>query len=946
MRTEVIVEATVSPAGRLSSAVWVAGALAGRADEQVVPVEVSEVWSALDLPAAVASDRLADAGRRLGRVLFGDDAGVVVAGLIDGLRPDDEVEVVLRAAGEAVVLPVELTRLMMEAGTEVGPLGLLPGVSVSRTLADPDSIPGSAPPVRAASVPVALGGPVKILAAVAAPDETKTLSVPLDSEAEMQSVLSAVTPVAGGSGVEVNILEVASLDQLRTALGRDAYHVLHLSAHGSQDVIELEDEDGSPQLVTARELVGVLRHGGRPVPLIVLSSCAGAAGAQAMAAGLVRQGADRVIAMLAPVTDSYATMLAGQLYASLAAHPDQPAGKALAQARYQVERIRGLTAAARPVMPEFGLVTLLTARGDGPLTDSSAPVQPLTAPVVTPSGRSALDLPIGSLIGRRQQVRKVMGALRRTPAAVAQHGHARGVQLTGIGGIGKTAVAGRAITRLRAEGWLAAIHEGRWNPAALITAAAEAVSEVQPAGDTADLKDIADAKVLSDIARRLNDTDTDDVAGLNLITELLAGHRFIVVFDDFEQNLTPSGDGFIDPAFADVFATFTAAARKGGLLITSRYPLPGERANLIRVPIPPLSRAELGRMLLRMPALRDLDPEAGRLIARLIGGYPRLIELTDALLRNGHANVSHVHAKLRALAKQTGVGIEPGLTLGEAVNQAVILGSADILLSELTATLTKGQATILAQVAVSPEPVTVGDLRHALTAAVAGPGHGDREDERRPDMASAADLDADVRRLADLTLLTGGPSIGMSSWTADLVTRNLDPQELTARHAQALVMRRDRVQEGRGGYEDLVAIARHGAALGAYADVADFVTQAVQIMPGTLARLAYLADVQPLIPQSQPAWLNVADMQVLALMESGDLTGATLKARAFHQQLQELSAANPSDTSCQQGLAVSFTRLGDLAEAGGDVATARSHHQDALDISARLAGLAPSDAGR
>jgi hypothetical protein len=87
LRTEVIVEATMSASGRLSSAVWVAAALAGRLDEKVVPVEVSEVWSALDLPAAVVSDRIADAGRRLGRVLFGAAAGGVVAGLVNSLRP-------------------------------------------------------------------------------------------------------------------------------------------------------------------------------------------------------------------------------------------------------------------------------------------------------------------------------------------------------------------------------------------------------------------------------------------------------------------------------------------------------------------------------------------------------------------------------------------------------------------------------------------------------------------------------------------------------------------------------------------------------------------------------------------------------------------------------------------------------------------------------------------
>ena len=43
--------------------------------------------------------------------------------------------------------------------------------------------------------------------------------------------------------------------------------------------------------------------------------------AQAMAVGLVERGADRVIAMLAAVTDGYATQLARRFYRELAARP-------------------------------------------------------------------------------------------------------------------------------------------------------------------------------------------------------------------------------------------------------------------------------------------------------------------------------------------------------------------------------------------------------------------------------------------------------------------------------------------------------------------------------------------------------------------------------------------------------------------------------------------------
>ena len=313
---------------------------------------------------------------------------------------------------------------------------------------------------------------------MAAPDETKTRNAPLDAEAEMQAVLDAVAEVAGHPGAQVRILEVASLAQIRQALHDDAYHVLHLSAHGSPAAVELEDEDGSPAGVTSQALMQALQYAGRPVPLIVLSSCSGgASGTQAMAAGLIAQGAPQVIAMLAPVTDGYATALARFLYQELAADPGLTAGQALARARYRTNEQQGTAARDTMPRPEYGLPTLLTAGLDSPLADTIAPPQPLSAVTLPPSGKSVRELPAEALIGRRRELRTAMGVLRRTDQAVQQFGAASGVQLTGIGGIGKTALAGRIIARLREDGWLIAIHEGRWNPTALITATADAIQE-------------------------------------------------------------------------------------------------------------------------------------------------------------------------------------------------------------------------------------------------------------------------------------------------------------------------------------------------------------------------------------------------------------------------------------------------------------------------------------
>ena len=203
-----------------------------------------------------------------------------------------------------------------------------------------------------------------------------------------------------------------------------------------------------------------------------------------------------------------------------------------------------------------------------------------------------------------------------------------------------------------------------------------------------------------------------------------------MVFDDFEQNLAAGGEAFLDPGFEEIFTVLAGAAQAGGLLVTCRYPLPGPDRFLARVPVPALSDAELRRLFLRLPALRDLGDGDRRLLAGTIGGHPRLIEFTDALLRGGIAGFRHVQARLAGLAREAGLDLTADRTLDTAAEQAMLLGSADILLSALTGLLTDAQQAILCQAAVCRTPVTLDDLAFALTAppgdgeATAGDGPG------------------------------------------------------------------------------------------------------------------------------------------------------------------------------------------------------------------------------
>ena len=580
----------------------------------------------------------------------------------------------------------------------------------------------------------------------------------------------------------------------------------------------------------------------------------------------------------------------------------------------------------------MGWPVLLAAGGDGALTDRAAPEEPLKTATAPPGGKLARDLPMGALIGRRAQMRTAMGVLRRTDRAVEQFGATGGVILTGVGGIGKTAVAGRVLARLRDGGWLVAVHEGRWNPTALIFATAQALHDGLPG-----MTDPGKAEVLRAVLARLTDPSTDDGPKLAAVAFVLRTQQLLVAFDDFEQNLSPGGETFLDPAIGDMLTALADAAQTGALLLTCRYPLPGPDRFLARIPIPPLSQAELRRLFLRLPKLRDLDIEDRRLLTRTIGGHPRLIEFTDALLRGGHASFRHVQARLRDLARAEGLDLRPGRPLETALDQAMLLGSADILLTELLTLLTPAQEAILRQAAVCRAPMTLDDLAFTLI-----PDAGDSTGTHGPpDLAALQD---DVDRLAGLTLLTAGDGIVMHPWTAALVTRNT-PGDPAAQHERALAMRLRRFEQKHGTYDDLLDIPRHLSALGRYDDIADLAEQAIRILPGTLATVACLAEIRPLIPPTERAWAVVAELEAMALLSAGDLPAATRQLLAMHQQIQVRAAADPANTDWQRDLSVSHDKLGDVARAAGDLTAARAAYQASLDIRTRLAAADPANTG-
>jgi tetratricopeptide (TPR) repeat protein len=698
--------------------------------------------------------------------------------------------------------------------------------------------------------------------------------------------------------------------------------VLHLSAHGSATGVELEDEDGNPVPVDTATFVRQLKAGGRPLPLIVLSSCGGAAGAgDALAARLVRHGADRVVAMQAAISDQYATRLAREFYKVLATRADLGVAGALAEARRRLEdkRLEAQQAGGAPQPPEYGVATVLAADGDPPLWERAAPPAPLARPTPIPIGTGVRELRIGDLIGRRQQLRTALTALRGGQTALDRFGALSGVALTGVGGIGKTALAGRIQTRLSGDGWMPAVHTGRWNPPALTEAVADAV-----AGDTR----------LADTQAALADPGVDDTTKLRVICQLLRRERLLLLFDDFEQNLTTGGDAYRDPGLAEVMNLLYEAADVGRLLVTCRYPLPDSDAYLLRIDVPPLSRSELGRLLLRLPALRELDAADRAVLVGMIGGHPRLIEFVNALLRHGHANLREVTSKLRRLARDHGIAVADTRPLTQAAQEAVQLGSRDIFLEELLAAITDEQQELLLQAAVSTLPLATEDL------AVARWGE-------EPTAEQQASVTTAAERLVDLTLLSvaDDEEFVVHPWIANALEPHQHGQA-DERHRHAVTMRLARVNGGRGSFGDLVEIAVHLAVTRQFDDLMRFAHEVTTINGlGELSVAAFLGQVIPMLPEDADGYLWLTGREQEALLNTSSVGAAVDRATAILTTAKRLAQADPTNARAQRDLGVAYEHLGDLMlMAVGNLGEAERLYRNSLAILDRLAQADPTNA--
>ncbi|MGA5035687.1 tetratricopeptide repeat protein [Streptomyces capoamus] len=577
--------------------------------------------------------------------------------------------------------------------------------------------------VRRQSPPVAVQvpGPLRILAVVAGPESGE--GELLDYERELGRILDAVDPARSGQGAYVRVLNWGSLAEIRAALERERFHILHLSCHAKPGILLLEGEQGQVDEVDAQRFMAEGLPTDRGIPLVVLAGCSTARtpvtqdaeepeelpsgeergsspdaegpGADVVSevgrvrAGLARalleRGVPAVLAMTDSVTDHYATELAAEMYEALARAEHPNPLTALSQARRTLETRRRQLPDNDPraAWPEWATPALFLAGPPLPLFDRAPGADRVPVVPETVLDEGMVVRKVGEFVGRRGELRRLLSALREPQQA--------GVLVHGIGGVGKSTLAAELLHHYGAQDRLIVPVSGG------TTRTVDAVLETlrQRLNTHCLTEDLAETDPLRRAALALTDARTPWRERWQLVRQtVLPRLPVLMVVDNAEDLLVRSGDGWelADPALAAFLATWAAASPQTKLLVTSRYPfsLP-QRAHkrLTTHHLGPLSLAETRKLIWRLPGLDTLSPADQHRAYTDVGGHPRALEYLDALLRGGRARFPDIANRMEAALENRGIP-DPERWLADvegdldtALAETVTLAVDDILLDTL-----------------------------------------------------------------------------------------------------------------------------------------------------------------------------------------------------------------------------------------------------------------------
>ncbi len=378
------VQVLQSPAGEGQAAVFDAPFTDLELENFALKVGRSRVRTRrVDAPPVAAAK---DVGSRLYRAVFANAVHECLRRSLDHARDENaQLRIRLRLSDcpELANLPWEM---LYDQGDDWF-IALSNATPVVRYIQLPD-------PPRAVHVTL----PLKVLVIRSEPADCPKL----DLDAEWAQVADALRELTGAGAIAFTELVSPTMSELRRALLRDSFHVLHYMGHGGFDehnggVLLFTDRAGYSVPVTAGDL-GVLLHDHTAMRLAVLNACEGArtdpgdpfAG---VAETLVRRGIPAVVAMQFEFSDDAAIEFAPALYGALAEGLTIDA--AVGEARKAVYTVSPL---------EWATPVLYLRAADGQLFDIARDKRPTSsgaetrktaapAPLSEPSDEQPADTP-------------------------------------------------------------------------------------------------------------------------------------------------------------------------------------------------------------------------------------------------------------------------------------------------------------------------------------------------------------------------------------------------------------------------------------------------------------------------------------------------------------------------------------------------------------------------
>ena len=704
--------------------------------------------------------RLREVGQRLSEDFLAGPVGVALAALVaKAVGLNEVLELGVQVAGQPLTdLPWETLQVPEASGeiTDMGgsPLVLHRNIALYR-------LAGGLGTAQAYQV----RGPLRLLVAIASP-ETADAEL-LDYEAELARIVAAVEPARTRGEAYVRVLNEGSLAAIHAALSQDpeGFHVLHLSCHARPGELLLETADGGPDPVTAERLLAEGVPAGADLPMVVLSGCStglaarqerlspGTVNGPAEARGqrlkhedgqgegegelasfaghLVSAGVPQVLAMQAPVTDRYATVLGGEFYRHLATDASPDPLLALAHARRTAERDRQGLPPGSPLRgpAEWATPALISRAWRLPLFSRLEPFGPVHLPQAAVLAEGVVVREVGDFIGRRRELREARRVLGGTRAGLVVHG---------IGGVGKSTLAAEVLRSLGEQAGLVVSKAGQVSVDDVLGEAGARLQLAAPAAGA------GERLVQAGLMLRAADVEWADRWRL-LAEQILPAVPMTVLLDNFEDNLRKADDGrgwqVRDPELADLLAGWVRRPGQSKLVFTCRHPftLPGSAGRrLVSLHLGPLSAAETSKLMWRLPGLDALSPGEKNRAYRDVGGHPRTLEYLDALLRGGQARFDDVAERIEDRLRDRGITdpaawlARPGRDLDAGLAEAVTLSVDDVVLADLLKQLAATPLATELVIGASVYRIPVDDTALAFQAG--------KSAERPPDPARQARL--------------------------------------------------------------------------------------------------------------------------------------------------------------------------------------------------------------